>query len=145
MAESTTRCEGLDNSINGSGSCSTSFPGKFSSRPIWEMSSSGDMCRLDDKDDFPVVGSSFNPMSEPFDDWPNEFDYSSEQRKMDLDDFGETAMDDACGREGKNDFTFPCETVPDDDEEVTELKIRAFLDEKVSTEQPVSYASSYIF
>ncbi|CAL9200773.1 unnamed protein product [Musa hybrid cultivar] len=130
MAESTTSCEGLDNSINGSGSCSTSFPGKFSSRPIWEMSSSGDMCRLDDKDDFPVVGSSFNPMSEPFDDWPNEFDYSSEQRKMALDDFGETAMDDACSREGKNDFTFPCEPVPDDDDEVIESKIRAFLDEK---------------
>ena len=77
-------------------------------------------------------------MSEPFDDWPNEFDYSSEQRKMALDDFGETAMDDACSREGKNDFTFPCEPVPDDDDEVIESKIRAFLDEKVSTEQPVS-------
>lgn len=62
MVDNRTCCEGLDiggcGSGSGSGRCSTFFRGKPSSvRPIWDMSTSSDMCRLDDKDDFPVVGS----------------------------------------------------------------------------------------
>lgn len=71
-------------------------------------------------------------MSEPFDDWSHKFDMSPEQR-MDLDDLDESAngfTDSA--RKGGNDFTFPCDAVCEHDDEVTETKIRAFLDEKVS-------------
>ncbi|XP_064939594.1 mitogen-activated protein kinase kinase kinase NPK1-like [Musa acuminata AAA Group] len=130
-----TCCEGLDIGGCGSGSssgrCSTFFRGKLSSvRPIWDMSTSSDMCRLDDKDDFPVVGSSFNPISEPFDDWSNEFDINLKHKKMDFNDLSESFIDVSCTRKGEKDFTFPCKLVPEDDDEVTESKIRAFLDEK---------------
>ena len=70
-------------------------------------------------------------MSEPFDDWPCKFDMSPGQR-MDLDGLGESThcAADSAGKE--NDFTIPCDAVCDHDDEVTETKIRAFLDEKVS-------------
>lgn len=70
-------------------------------------------------------------MSEPFDDWQCKFDASPEQR-MELDDLGGSiscASDSAGKRE--SDFTFPCGAVCEHDDEVTETKIRAFLDEKV--------------
>ncbi|XP_010928554.1 mitogen-activated protein kinase kinase kinase NPK1 [Elaeis guineensis] len=99
-------------------------------RPIWEVSPDDEVCRFSDTDDFPVVGSSFNPMSEPFDDWPCKFDFSAEQRIMNSDDLGmPTNGASGGGQEGENDFTFPCGQVCEDDE-VTETKIKAFLDEK---------------
>lgn len=58
MTEPTASCGGLNSGNSGSGSSSTIFPGKFSTvRPMWELSTSSDMCRMDDADDFPVVGS----------------------------------------------------------------------------------------
>ncbi|WOK92985.1 mitogen-activated protein kinase kinase kinase NPK1-like [Canna indica] len=122
MVGSTTSYGTSANDDNSSGGCSTMCPGSYSSfRPIWEMSISSDMCQMDDKNDFPVEGSSFNPMSEPFDDWPNNFDISSEKTG--------SAMHNIC-EQGENDFKFSSEPVHDDDEELTESKIRAFLDEK---------------
>lgn len=71
-------------------------------------------------------------MCEPFDEWPQKFDSSAEERRNwnDLDD---SRISLPCSR-GKNDFTFHSESVPEDDDEVTESKIRAFLDEKVTAE-----------
>ncbi|KAH0453366.1 hypothetical protein IEQ34_017690 [Dendrobium chrysotoxum] len=67
---------------------------------------------------------SFNPMSEPFDEWPSKFDANPEHVKTYFDNLGESSN-------GENKFTFPCEpTCEEDDYEVTEGKIRAFLDEK---------------
>ncbi|MQL78214.1 hypothetical protein Taro_010634 [Colocasia esculenta] len=86
----------------------------FSSRPIWEMNNSDDMCQLDDNSHSIATRQSFNPMSEPLDDdWPRKFDTSPDQRRLESDD-----------------FTFPCGPTCEDDDEVTETKIRAFLDEK---------------
>ncbi|KAA8527568.1 hypothetical protein F0562_034717 [Nyssa sinensis] len=97
----------------GSVRCSTIYPDKFSGRgSLW---GDDDLCRMDDNDDLMVGASvkfnssllsadfnkSFNPMSEPNDDWPCKFDDSPE-----------------------------LERTGDDDDEVTETKIRAFLDEK---------------
>lgn len=72
-------------------------------------------------------------MSEPSDDWPCKFGMRSEQR-MDLDDLGESISGATEGvGEAENGFTFPCDAaVCEHDDEVTETKIRAFLDEKVS-------------
>ncbi|KAG1327015.1 Mitogen-activated protein kinase kinase kinase NPK1 [Cocos nucifera] len=110
---------------------STMNPNKASTvRPIWDAITEDDKCRSNGTDNYPVVGSSFNPMSEPFDDWPCKFDISPEQVTMNSEDMDESpngASGD--GREGENDFTFPCEPTCEDDE-VTETKIKAFLDEK---------------
>ncbi|KAG6481151.1 hypothetical protein ZIOFF_057746 [Zingiber officinale] len=116
----------LDKDGNDSRSCSV-VPKEFINvKPIWELSNSSDMCQLDDTDDFPNVVSSFNPMSEPFDEWlPEKFDVSPE---LHLDDSHEHVIEGSCTRRG-NDFAFSSEPVEDDDE-VTESKIRAFLDEK---------------
>ncbi|XP_020594930.1 mitogen-activated protein kinase kinase kinase NPK1-like, partial [Phalaenopsis equestris] len=57
-------------------------------------------------------------MSEPFDEWPSK-----------LDAHVLNSMDESSN--GENKFAFPCEpTCEEDDYEVTERKIRAFLDEK---------------
>ncbi|CAA7397833.1 unnamed protein product [Spirodela intermedia] len=103
----------------GDGSCSP-YEGKLISvRPIWETSSSDNMCQLDDNTASVAVGQqSFNPMCEPFDDeWPCKFDKTPEERRG-----GES--------DGGGGFTFPCGAACEDDDEVTETKIRAFLDEK---------------
>ncbi|KAJ0988238.1 hypothetical protein J5N97_006594 [Dioscorea zingiberensis] len=108
-----------------SGNWSMMNPGKLSrAKPIWDMRASDDMCQLDGNDDFPKADSSFNPMSEPFDEWGCKFNMSQEHKRMDSEEFSNCAAD---GKENK-DFTFPCEAVGEDD--VTETKIRAFLDEK---------------
>ncbi|KAG1359054.1 hypothetical protein COCNU_08G005000 [Cocos nucifera] len=132
MDEPTNSYEGLKDNGHVSGSCSTMYPEKLSRvKPIWEMSTSNDVCQLDDKDDFPVVGSSFNPMSEPFDEWPCKFDLSPEQGRIDSEDFDGTVNCAASSAgKGENDFTIPSELVSEEEDEVTESKIRAFLDEK---------------
>ncbi|XP_077222723.1 mitogen-activated protein kinase kinase kinase NPK1-like isoform X3 [Tasmannia lanceolata] len=130
----------------GSVRCSTIYPEKLSRiGSVWETSTSDDMCQLDD---FEVAGSirpdsastfdqfnrSFNPMSEPLDDWPCKFDESPEPRGMPSEDScgSVTGAGNISGASAKeeNGFTFPCGTSCEDDEEVTESKIRAFLDEK---------------
>ncbi|KAJ4745874.1 Mitogen-activated protein kinase kinase kinase NPK1 [Rhynchospora pubera] len=107
-------------------------------RPVWEISNDDDgMCRLDDGDDFPVIGLSFNPMLEPLEEWPCKFDISPEQRTLssqhlvdiiaDHDDITCTPKGDYCDA---NEFSFPSDTSYEDDDGVSEFKIRAFLDEK---------------
>lgn len=107
-------------------------------RPVWETSNDDDMCRLDDGDDFPVIGSSFNPMSEPLEEWPCKFGLSPEQRTLSSQHLGDlTADHDGVNRSnlkvdcsGANGFSFPGDAACEDDDEVIESKIRAFLDEK---------------
>ncbi|CAA7407093.1 unnamed protein product [Spirodela intermedia] len=97
----------------------------ISARPIWEMDDSDQMCQLDDQDDFSTIGKSFNPMSEPFEDcWHCEVDATQEQRRV-------VSEEHNCGSgERENHGIFPCESICEDDDEVTETKIRVFLDEK---------------
>ncbi|XP_058112174.1 mitogen-activated protein kinase kinase kinase NPK1 [Magnolia sinica] len=135
MTVSRTTCKGLKDSHNvDSVRCSN----------LW---TSDDMCQIGDEDEFEVARSvrpndaslvdqfnkSFNPMSEPLDDWSCKFDESPEQR-VNFEDFGGSVKGaaDNSGASGKgmNDFTFPCGPASEDDDEVTECKIKAFLDEK---------------
>ncbi|XP_010277967.1 PREDICTED: mitogen-activated protein kinase kinase kinase NPK1-like isoform X2 [Nelumbo nucifera] len=121
------------------------------SGPVWGMGSGDDdMCQIDDGDDFLMAGSvkfnsglvtddfnkSFNPMCEPTDNWTCKFGESPEpeQSEMKLGSgnlVSGTASSPRASQKDENDFTFPCgPSVYEDDDEVTESKIRAFLDEK---------------
>ncbi|XP_062199973.1 mitogen-activated protein kinase kinase kinase NPK1-like isoform X2 [Phragmites australis] len=98
-------------------------------KPLWEGSCDDDMCEFTDKDDYPAVGSSYNPMSEPFDNWESKFDMSTEQSSHKSTEFGGLANHaESCITE--NDYTFPCEGSCEDGDVLTESKIKAFLDEK---------------
>ncbi|KAL2922541.1 Mitogen-activated protein kinase kinase kinase NPK1 [Bienertia sinuspersici] len=127
--------------------CSTVYPDKFNGiSPLWGThTSNDDMCMIDDNDDFAVRASaqtnsvmltddlpkSFNPMCEPNEDWPCKFYDAPDVRRSNRDLFPREdcgAAEASCN--GENEFTFPSEALADDDEEVTESKIRAFLDEK---------------
>lgn len=87
-------------------------------------------------------------MCDPNDDWPSKFDESPELTKSGMEilpnqivelgnrSLGSVEVD--CG------FTFPRgQPGSEDDDEVTEAKIRAFLDEKVYTDEIVFYMFSY--
>ncbi|KAL8242787.1 hypothetical protein R6Q59_013089 [Mikania micrantha] len=141
---------GMVDSMN-SVRCSTMYPEKFSGGPIWGSNRyDDDMCQLDDDDlmastsmklDSTVlsnnVNKSFNPMNEPDDDWSYRFDGSPEVgtnaanllsgqiSKITTETSGELGN-------GDDGFTFPSGTpgIEEEEEEVTEIKIRAFLDEK---------------
>ncbi|KEH43905.1 MAP kinase kinase kinase [Medicago truncatula] len=108
-----------------------------------------DMCLIDDKDDFLVDSSvksksllaaddikSFNPMSEPLeDDWPCKFDETLNLKKSRLnlspDQTTMKTMSPAPSPNAENEFSFSSEPLAvEDDDEVTESKIRAFLDDK---------------
>lgn len=74
-------------------------------------------------------------MSDPSDDWGCKFDASPELQKsrvsFDTDESymppGESSTD-----KGQKDFSFPCvPSLSEEDDELTESKIKAFLDEKV--------------
>ncbi|CAN1129401.1 Mitogen-activated protein kinase kinase kinase NPK1 [Linum perenne] len=112
--------------------------------------SDDDMCQMDDADDFMVrtssrfksvfsstdLNKSFNPMSEPTDEWPSMSNGSSGMRRSELrsSQFINEGLNNSLEMSGKdgNEFTFPSGSLAtEDDEEVTESKIRAFLDEKV--------------
>lgn len=67
-------------------------------------------------------------MAEPFDDWES----PEQQRSSQLRGFGGLAKH-AESNMSENDFTFPCEGSCEEDDEVTESKIKEFLDEKVFT------------
>ncbi|OMO61224.1 hypothetical protein CCACVL1_23655 [Corchorus capsularis] len=144
-------CTGLKDVCEmGSVRCSAVYPGKLpESGSYWRASScDDDMCQIDDKDDLDFGASvkfksliasadlnkSFNPMSEPTEDWPCKLDGSTELRRSGVNmSLGETMEAGSPGMPGKeeNAFTFPHgPPAADDDEELTESKIRAFLDEK---------------
>ncbi|GER32332.1 mitogen-activated protein kinase kinase kinase [Striga asiatica] len=102
-------------------------PEQFSGRSsIWKpMDSDDDMCRLDDDDDL-AFGDASEKISpnmvvsdcyEPNNDWPCKFDGHSEMDKSEMGSFLNQSMD--LGQLGA-----------EDNDEVTESKIRAFLDEK---------------
>ncbi|XP_078439481.1 mitogen-activated protein kinase kinase kinase NPK1-like [Wolffia australiana] len=105
-------CEVMNSmeNFNDGGSCSPYQGNLISSRPIWETNEDdNNVCQLED------VCKSFNPMSEPLDeDWPCKFDASPEKIR----------------ESGLGCFSFPSGPPCEDDEEVTEIKIRAFLVEK---------------
>ncbi|KAH0992744.1 hypothetical protein GBA52_004227 [Prunus armeniaca] len=146
-------CAGLKDICDmGTVRCSTVYPGSFSgggSRWGATNNDDDDMCQIDDKDDImlgsfakfkSVVGpddlnKSFNPMCEPTDDWPRKFDESLELERSGINFSPCQTIHEAYGTTGASDkveseFTFPCGPSTEDDEEVTESKIRAFLDEK---------------
>ncbi|XP_051127662.1 mitogen-activated protein kinase kinase kinase NPK1-like isoform X2 [Andrographis paniculata] len=126
-------------------SFSTTSPEQFSAQgSLWapvNFDDDDDMCRIDDNDDL-VTGASmkfshhllsrdcnqsYNPMSEPNDDWACKFDGSPEMIKSGI-MHGDRSLGSGevnCG------FTFPVgQSGSEDDDEETESKIRAFLDEK---------------
>ncbi|XP_075657165.1 mitogen-activated protein kinase kinase kinase ANP1-like [Castanea sativa] len=129
--------------------CSTAFLEKSSEKKhIWELNNSDDdMCQMD-KDDFTLqevkIGSSlmpenlksFNPMCEPTDGWGCKFDASPEPELTGINPDTTEKISQAAGcsgvfGEGDKDFSFPCgPSLSEDDDELTESKIRAFLDEK---------------
>ncbi|KAH7858932.1 hypothetical protein Vadar_029519 [Vaccinium darrowii] len=130
--------------VRASVSWSTKYPEKFfGRRPIWGSSyCDDDMCQIDDMNDL-VVGASvkldsslladnfnksFNPMMEPDDGWSCKFDESPELEKSRINEAAEIS---GASCTGDRDFSFPSgPSVAEDDDEVTESKIRAFLHEK---------------
>ncbi|KAL8162671.1 hypothetical protein V2J09_014160 [Rumex salicifolius] len=106
-----------------------------------------DMCQIDDKVDFMVnsiekpspvsnlddMNKSFNPMCEPDDEWPCKFNETTtnlEENESDSHSKGASGANRESCVNMDGDFTFPSEPLGDDDDEVTESKIREFLDEK---------------
>ncbi|KAL3812667.1 hypothetical protein ACJIZ3_013935 [Penstemon smallii] len=145
-------CNGLEDVRKFSGaSCSTMDAEQFSeSGSLWQpVNFEDDMCRVDDNDDL-VLGASmkftsnlipsdcnqsFNPMCEPNDEWTCNFDLSPELNKSGTDFLPNPIVENGNRSlaPGEVDcaFTFPSgQSGPEDDDEVTESKIREFLDEK---------------
>ncbi|KAL6548405.1 hypothetical protein OROGR_008826 [Orobanche gracilis] len=137
----------------GGASCSIIHPEHLSGQEsLWQPANSYDddnMCRIDDNDDLVLDTStkfkqtlistdciqSFNPMCEPNDDWLCKFDGSPELTKggteLLSDRIEESGNKSFCSVEVDCGFTVPRDqSGPEDDDEVTESKIRAFLDEK---------------
>ncbi|KAJ9182070.1 hypothetical protein P3X46_006102 [Hevea brasiliensis] len=146
-------CAGLKDVCEmGSMMSSTVYPQNLPvSGSYWaEANFDDDMCQIDDKDDFVVSASarfkstfasadlnkSFNPMSEPIDAWSCKFDESPESKSGGINFSSNQSIHDIAvspveSGKTENGFTFPCGPVAtEDDDEVTESKIRAFLDEK---------------
>ncbi|KAL7259511.1 hypothetical protein ACSBR1_005409 [Camellia fascicularis] len=123
---------------------------KFSgSSHIWGANNSeDDMCQIDEKDDFilreeaklspafmpDIFNKSFNPICEPSDDWMCKDDESLglDEGKVNLDNVQPVDIPaGSSGTSGKEDNEFHCgPSLSEDDDELTESKIRAFLDEK---------------
>ncbi|XP_031376593.1 mitogen-activated protein kinase kinase kinase NPK1-like isoform X2 [Punica granatum] len=125
----------LDN-LNGSSVCQNL------SSNMWGANNSGDdMCQIDRFDS--VVGcmpddlnKSFNPVTEPSVDWRCKFDETPELERtgtlLDVDQsaIGPAIQPTACKVE-KKEFSFSCgPSLSEEEDELTESKIRAFLDEK---------------
>ncbi|XVF57436.1 hypothetical protein PTKIN_Ptkin06aG0205100 [Pterospermum kingtungense] len=103
----------------GSLNCSNTFVEKFSeSKDLWRMNcSQDDMCQIDKEDSVGPV-----PNCETSHDWKGEFGEDPETVLA--------SCRTTCGERGK-DFSFTCApSLSEDDDELTESKIRAFLDEK---------------
>ncbi|XP_022958800.1 mitogen-activated protein kinase kinase kinase NPK1 isoform X3 [Cucurbita moschata] len=101
-------CEGLKDICEmGSLRCSSVFSGNYEVRSNWGSSNSeDDMCQIDDKDLFASSSIKYKSIISS-----NDLNKESTSKG--------------------NDFTFPCgQSTAEDDEEVTDSKIQAFLDEK---------------
>ncbi|POO02238.1 Serine/threonine protein kinase [Trema orientale] len=146
-------CSGLKDIFEmGSLRCSTIYPENFSGMGSqWRHNNSDDeMCQIDDKDDDLVASSlvqfgsvlesndltkSFNPICEPTDDWPCKLDKSLELDRSGINtSHGQTVQmaDGSFGASVRESAFKFCSgpSAAEDDDEVTESKIRAFLDEK---------------
>lgn len=146
-------CAGLKDICDmGTVRCSTVYPNNFSGgSSCWGVNNADDdMCQIDDSDDIKLgsfvkfrsvmasgeLNKSFNPMCEPTDDWQCKFDESLELGKSGTNlppcqIIHEASTSAGGSHKEETEFTFPCgPSVAEDDEEVTETKIRAFLDEK---------------
>ncbi|XP_042050467.1 mitogen-activated protein kinase kinase kinase NPK1-like [Salvia splendens] len=144
-------CNGLKDVGDLDGACcSTVNSEQYTGGSLWQPVNfeDDDMCRIDDNEDLAFGTStkfrhsrlssdcnqSFNPMCEPNDDWACKFDESPELTKSGVEilpsqivesgnrSLGSVEVD--CG------FTFPRQSEYEDDNILTEAKIRAFLDEK---------------
>ncbi|KAJ1417114.1 Serine/threonine-protein kinase, active site [Sesbania bispinosa] len=127
---------------------STINPLDSGNKQSWGMSNDDDMCEIDDEEEFsecdikckPLMSDnieSFNPMSDPSDDWGCKFGASPELEQREGFDTGESYMPSgqSGANEGQKDFSFPSVTpqtpsLSEEDDELTESKIKAFLDEK---------------
>ncbi|KAE9618964.1 hypothetical protein Lal_00046993 [Lupinus albus] len=127
--------------------CSTAVnPQDFGNKQLWGVNDD-DMCEIDDNDEFSQNNvkyrslmskdiESFNPMSDPSDDWGSKFDPSPdlEQREVGF-DTNESYMPpghSGAFNEEEKDFSFPCvPSLSEEDDELMLTKIKAFLDEKV--------------
>ncbi|KAG4913928.1 hypothetical protein JHK85_055316 [Glycine max] len=127
--------------------CSTVNPLDLGIKQSWGMSNDDDMCVIDDKEEFSQSDAkyksfmstnieSFNPMSDPSDDWGGcKFDASPELENRGV-NFGTDESyvpPDQSGDDdkGQKDFSFPgVPSLSEEDDELTESKIKAFLDEK---------------
>ncbi|KAL5541626.1 hypothetical protein UlMin_009336 [Ulmus minor] len=134
----------MDN-LRSSTVCSKNFSGAGFN---WGQTNSDDeMCQIDDKDDLMTdslvkfksasdsedLTKSFNPMCEPSDDWPCTFDKSLELERRGKNLVPSHTVQSTDGSpDGKEaEFKFSSgQLAVEDDDEVTESKIRAFLDEK---------------
>ncbi|KAL4188150.1 hypothetical protein AMTRI_Chr09g42630 [Amborella trichopoda] len=132
----------------GSVRASAIYPNKDSRMgSIWESGTSGDLCRIDDNDEDDLVRLDFspdknestmscNPMSEPQDDWESKFNESMGQRHLGLSRTGKSVVDARTSEavqavKERNDIRFSTtQALYEEDDEVTESKISAFLDEK---------------
>ncbi|KAI4317777.1 hypothetical protein L6164_025620 [Bauhinia variegata] len=130
--------------------CSTVYPESVLKAGFYRgAGDDDDMCQIDDQDDL-VVGAlvkskpffasndikSLNPMCEPEEDWPCKFEenLNMEKSRVNLSPdqtMSKTMRNPEVFPEVENNFSFPSEPLgAEDDDEVTESKIRAFLDEK---------------
>ncbi|KAK7337787.1 hypothetical protein VNO77_18374 [Canavalia gladiata] len=124
--------------------CSTVNPLDSGNKQLWGMSCDDDMCEIDDKEfsqsdvKYKSLMSnnieSFNPMSDPSDDWGCKFDASPELENRGV-NFGtdESYMpsDQSEADKRQQNFSFPgVPSLSEEDDELTESKIKAFLDEK---------------
>ncbi|XP_028770819.1 mitogen-activated protein kinase kinase kinase NPK1 isoform X2 [Neltuma alba] len=121
-------------------------PEEEENKEYWGMGNDDDMCEIDDKDDFSEGAvklrssmseniMSFNPMSDPSDDWSCEFDVSPGLDRCGVsittDEMHKPADNLEASHEEQKDFSFSGEpSVSEEDEQLTESKIQAFLDEK---------------
>lgn len=84
-----------------------------------------------------LLEQSFNPICEPVDDWPCKFDENLNLGKSRMNSspdqtISRTMTSAEPSPELEDKFSFSCEPLSaEDDDEVTESKIKAFLDEKV--------------
>ncbi|XP_059652446.1 mitogen-activated protein kinase kinase kinase NPK1 [Cornus florida] len=133
-------------------SCSGANSMKLSDdRHVWGTNyADDDMCQIDDKDDFMAGGEvnissvlmpddfnkSFNPMCEPADDWRCNNDGSAEPGTRGISTDTDQPVHRSAGSPeisgvGGKDFSFHCgRSLSEEDDELTESRIRAFLDEK---------------
>ncbi|KAK4273465.1 hypothetical protein QN277_021859 [Acacia crassicarpa] len=115
-------------------------------KDYWGMGNDDDMCEIDDKDELSEGAvkfrssiseniMSFNPMSDPSDDWSCKFVGSPERDRSGVsittDEMFKPSDHLEASHEEHRDFSLSGEpSVSEDDDELTESKIQAFLDEK---------------